>query len=195
VLGSSPSAGIAHATPMNRSIQRLGFAFGGVLLITVLWVRLFPSAPEVESSVPLQAIPAPTAPAPSATASNAGQGTAQPSPGASPATTTGPGVEEGGGLVAGDPNVRTYAVSTFDLQGLPPNAAAGTVLELWVAWEPPIVDAPRYQKLLPEVILEKVIPGLTPEAPATALLQVKTKELADLLYADRFGELSVAALP
>jgi hypothetical protein len=84
---------------------------------------------------------------------------------------------------------------TFDLQGLPPNAAAGTVLELWVAWEPPIVDAPRYQKLLPEVILEKVIPGLTPEAPATALLQVKTKELADLLYADRFGELSVAALP
>jgi hypothetical protein len=44
-------------------------------------------------------------------------------------------------------------------------------------------------------VLEKVVPGLTPDAPATALLQVKVKELADLLYADRWGELSVAALP
>lgn len=174
---------------INRRVQRLGFAFGGVLLVTILWVRLFPNAPQQPVRDPLSA----PAAAPVETAPATSSSHMQPSP------LTTPGDEEpiaqGRAVTVNDPNLRTYAVSTFDLRGLPPDAAPGTVLELWVAWEPPIVESPRYQKLLREVVLEKVVAGLTPEAPATAILQVKVKELSDLLYADRYGELSVAALP
>jgi hypothetical protein len=176
---------------MNRRIQRLGFAFGGLLLATIVWVRLFPTAPE-----PQPIDPAPAAiPTPAATAPGDASSQVRPSPDMGSPSSAGAGFEESGGQVTNDPNIRTYAVSTFDLRGLPPDARSGTLLEVWVAWEPPIVDSPRYQKLLPEVMLEKVVPGLTPDAPATALLQVKVKELADLLYADRWGQLSVAALP
>ncbi|MQB00416.1 MAG: hypothetical protein GEU78_09020 [Actinobacteria bacterium] len=176
---------------MNRRIRRLGFAFGGLLLATIVWVRLFPTAPEPQPTHPTQAAN------PTAAAGTPGDATSplRPSPDVGSPSSAGAGFEESGGEGTNDPNIRTYAVSTFDLQGLPPDATGGTLLEVWVAWEPPIVDSPRYQKLLPEVRLEKVVPGLTPDAPATALLQVKVKELADLLYADRWGQLSVAALP
>lgn len=174
---------------MNRRVQRLGFAFGGVLLVTILWVRLFPSPPGQPLAEPMgTTVAAPVGSAPATNGDHMQQ---------SPMTTPGDEepVAEGRAVTVNDLNLRTYAVSTFDLQGLPPDARPGTLLEVWVAWEPPIVESPRYQRLLREVVLEKVVPGLTPEAPATALLQVKVKELSDLLYADRWGQLSVAALP
>jgi hypothetical protein len=90
---------------------------------------------------------------------------------------------------------RIYAVSLPRLQGLPANASAGTNLEVWVAWEPPITKAPRFQKLLEGVVLKEIVPPPIPEAPPTALLAVSSDQVADLLYADRFGSLSVLIVP
>jgi hypothetical protein len=90
---------------------------------------------------------------------------------------------------------RVYAVSLPRLQGLPATAVAGTRLELWVAWEPPITKAPRFQKLLDDVVLEEIVPPPVPEAPPTALLSVDVDHVADLLYADRFGALTATIVP
>lgn len=95
----------------------------------------------------------------------------------------------------GNVEERIYAVSLPRLQGLPANAAPGTRLELWVAWEPPITRAPRYQKLLDGVVLSEIVPPPIPEAPPTALLSVASKSVGDLLYADRYGALSALVVP
>ena len=93
------------------------------------------------------------------------------------------------------PERRIYAVSLPRLQGLAATAAPGTRLELWVAWEPPITKAPRFQKLREDVVLEEIVPPPIPEAPPTALLSVDEAGVADLLYADRFGALTVTVVP
>jgi hypothetical protein len=90
---------------------------------------------------------------------------------------------------------RIYAVSVPRLQGLPATVPGGTHLELWVAWEPPITKAPRFQKLIDDVVLDEIVPAPIPEAPPTALLSVKAEHIADLLYADRFGSLAAAIVP
>ena len=86
---------------------------------------------------------------------------------------------------------RSYALSEADVTGLPRDAAAGTHLELWVACEPPVTKAPKLQRLLKDVVLERIIPGVIPEAPSTIMLSVRADAVADLLWADRFGNLSV----
>ncbi len=90
-----------------------------------------------------------------------------------------------------DMDRRTYAVSVVELAGLPPDAAPGTRLHLWVMWRPPLVRKPRLQPLIADVILEKVVPPVTPEGSHVALLSVPGREAPDLLWADQFGELSV----
>lgn len=49
----------------------------------------------------------------------------------------------------------------------------------------------KLQLLLKDVVLERVIPGWTPEAPATILLSLRAKDVGDMLWADRYGALSV----
>ncbi len=92
-------------------------------------------------------------------------------------------------------DTRLYAVSVAELPGLPPDAPAGTRLEIWVAWDPPLTERPRIQKLLPEVTLDEIIPPVTPDGPAAAMLRVRTSRLGDLLYGDRYGSLSATVLP
>lgn len=86
---------------------------------------------------------------------------------------------------------RSYAIGLQDLDGLPPDAAPGQALELWVTWEPPVTRGPRLQKLIGDVLLERIIPGAVPEAPVTVLLSVPAGRVGDLIYADGFGRLSV----
>lgn len=85
----------------------------------------------------------------------------------------------------------TYAVDTRELSGLPPNAPPGTSLQLWVLWRPPAVHRPRLELLLDGVTLERILPPLTSEDPHVALMLVTKKQAADLIYADRYGDLSV----
>lgn len=117
----------------------------------------------------------PPAPAPSAPPSLL----PSPAPAAPPAAALGPAR-------------RSYAVGLHELRGLPPSAPPGLRLELWVAWEPPVVDRPRVSLLLRDVILEQIIPPATPEGPSAAVLSVRRRDLVDLLYADRWGNLAVA---
>lgn len=94
-----------------------------------------------------------------------------------------------------DDGRRSYAIGLHDLAGLPPDAAPGARLELWVTWEPPVTREPRLQKLIGDVVLERTIPGTVPEAPVTVLLSVPADRVGDLIYADGYGRLSVAAPP
>jgi hypothetical protein len=90
-------------------------------------------------------------------------------------------------------DVVSYAVALEDLPGLSPDAPPGTRMQLWVAWEPPIVRRPRLDLLLRGVILEKVVPPLSPRGRGTALLLLRPADVPDLLYADRWGSLSAVA--
>lgn len=86
----------------------------------------------------------------------------------------------------------SYAIALPELHGLPPQAAPGTELEIWVAWEPPVTEEPKIHRLLESVILEEIAPPLLPDGPHVAMLLVPRKGLSDLLYGDRYGALSVA---
>lgn len=90
---------------------------------------------------------------------------------------------------------RAYAVSVPELQGLSEGALSGTKLELWVAWEPPVTKSPRVQRLVDEVVLERIVAPTVPEAPSTAVLLVPPKAIPDVIYGDLYGRLSVVSLP
>lgn len=93
------------------------------------------------------------------------------------------------------PNLRAYAIPLIEVQGLPPDVAAGTRLELWVAWEPPITEKRRIQKLFGGARVGRVIEPTVAEAPTTVELLVPAEELPELLFADRHGALNAAVLP
>ena len=90
---------------------------------------------------------------------------------------------------------RAYAIATSELAGLPPDPQPGARVDLWVTWSPPVVPEIRVQKLIPGIILEKVAPPVTPSGSPAAVFLVPVKDMSDLLWADRFGELNVSELP
>jgi hypothetical protein len=94
---------------------------------------------------------------------------------------------------AGD-GFRSYALEITELDGLPPDASPGTALEIWVTWEPPITRRIRVQRLIQQARVEKIIPNIVPEGPATVLLSIPRRDVADMFYGDRFGQLSAAVL-
>nr|MBA2599278.1 hypothetical protein [Actinomycetota bacterium] len=90
---------------------------------------------------------------------------------------------------------RAYAIATSELAGLPPDARPGAIFDLWVTWSPPVVEVVRIQKLIPGLILDEIVPPVTPSGAEAAIFLVPVKSMSDLLWADRFGELSVTGLP
>lgn len=94
--------------------------------------------------------------------------------------------------VAGD-HLHRYAIPVPELQGFPPDATPGVLMDLWVSWEPPITRRPRVQKLLAAVRLDAVIPSIDVGSPPTAVFLVTDKAFTDLLFGDRYGALSVSA--
>jgi len=89
---------------------------------------------------------------------------------------------------------RSYALEITELDGLPPDASPGTALEIWVTWEPPITRRIRVQRLIQHARVERIIPNIVPEGPATVLLSIPRRDIADIFYGDRFGQLSAAVL-
>ena len=90
---------------------------------------------------------------------------------------------------------RVYAIATSELAGLPPDPRPGARFDLWVTWSPPVVPEIRVQKLVPGIALEEVAPPVTPSGSPAAVFLVPVKDMSDLLWADRFGELSVSQIP
>lgn len=107
------------------------------------------------------------------------------------------GTDEGGSTGPGiaSPGRASYYQSAASLAGLPPDIVPGTRIELWVAWEPPVVDAPRVQRLLTDVYVEAIVAPLTPDGPVTAKLSLRRKDIPDMIYADRYGRLNVIMPP
>ena len=87
-------------------------------------------------------------------------------------------------------NVVSYAVPAREVAGLPPDVQAGTTVDLWVAWDPPLTKKPRLQSLLQGVVLEKIAPPVTPDGSAAALFLVPRPDVDRLIWADRYGSLS-----
>jgi hypothetical protein len=137
-----------------------------------------------------------TSPAPSGTAASPTSVDAGLSTGGGQATPSSVS-EQGppGASLQGTGEMRGYALPVAELSGLPGDAPPGTELELWVTWDPPVTERPRLQRLIRRVILEKVAPAVTPDGPDAAILLVPVEKLPDLLYADRYGAISVALLP
>jgi hypothetical protein len=162
---------------MNTRSKNLALAGGAAALLGIIGVNVL---------VGPAAAPGPAvAPAPSVVASGPAQ---------TPAVVPSPGLSPGGSAVSSDPVSaarRSYAIGMNELRGLPPDAEAGTAFELWVTWEPPVTQEVRLDRLIGDVVLERVIPGSVPEAPVTALLSVPAERTGDLIYADTFGSLNV----
>jgi hypothetical protein len=91
-------------------------------------------------------------------------------------------------------DVRAYALAFEELTGLPRDVPPGTRIDLWVAWDPPVTKGPRLQRLLTNLTVEKMAPGVTPGTDSV-ILAVPEKRVARLLYGDRYGELSATMIP
>ncbi|MDQ3916302.1 MAG: hypothetical protein M3323_13410 [Actinomycetota bacterium] len=175
---------------MTSRTKNLAVAGGAAALLGIIGVNVLVSPPAAPSTTsPAAIVPSPRGAGiqgaePQAVASApAGGGAAYPLPSPAAARVVGSGTT--------DSARRSYAIGLADLQGLPPDAAPGTAFELWVTWEPPVTGEPRLQRLIADVILERVIPGTVPEAPVTVLLSVPAARAGDLIYADTFGRLNV----
>jgi hypothetical protein len=150
-----------------------------------------------------------SAPAPSLNSFGSSGGSAAPHSDSAPVDPSSPGVQspaestteqaasssEGNPSLSPVPAMRGYALPVAELAGLPGHAPPGTQLELWVTWDPPVTDKPKLQRLIPKVVLEKIAPAVTPDGPDAAILLVPEKKLPALVYADRYGAISVALLP
>lgn len=88
-----------------------------------------------------------------------------------------------------------YAISLAELPGLPPDAAPGTLIDLWATWEPPVTRRPKVQLLIEGVTLEGISAPFTPDGPFVANLLVAKKDLPNLVYGDRFGKLNASLQP
>jgi hypothetical protein len=168
---------------MNRRTKNLAVAGGAVVAVGLVAVNLLMAPAASVGVAPASGGATPgAAGAPDATAAGTSPG---PSGLSAPAPPTAAAPSPAG------TTRRSYAVGLGDLDGLPPDAAPGQALELWVTWEPPVTRGPRLQRLIGDVVLERIIPGAVPEGPVTVLLSVPAARVGDLIYAERYGRLSV----
>ena len=158
-------------------MRRLAMTGGGAAVAAILLWSFIPAGAPPRGSAITPSSPPSSSPASMTSIEATGPTTAgsTPAPAASPPVTV--------------PR-RTYALGLHEIAGLSPDAEAGTRLELWVTWEPPVTERVQVQPLLRDVMVERVIPPSVPEGPTTVLLSVPVRGISDLLYGDRFGELS-----
>lgn len=92
----------------------------------------------------------------------------------------------------GSRDLVSYAIPITEMQGLPPDIAPGTMIDLWVMWQPPVTKRPKVDRLLQGVLLEKIVPPLLPDGPYAAVLMVSPDDFGTLVWGDRLGALSAA---
>lgn len=85
----------------------------------------------------------------------------------------------------------TYHMTLDELDGMPANVRPWTKIELWVAWDPPITDEPLVQLLNDDIYVESVLPPIAQGGSHVVKLAVRPRDRVDLVYADRYGALSV----
>lgn len=87
-------------------------------------------------------------------------------------------------------NAITYAIDVREIAGLSEATAPGTIIDLWVTWDPPLTDVPELDRLIRGAMVTKMTPPVTPEGSYVAVLAVDQKQVENLLWADRYGSLS-----
>ncbi len=194
--------GLSGITVRKRNLLVVGGA--AALCFFVLWNMLSPNEIVVTPAEPASASEeGATAGSAPATDSPPAAGPAATAPGYSAATATGYGTTTSyatsaplqPSTPAGVGARRSYAIGLHDLDGLPPDAAPGTRVELWVAWDPPVTEQTEVHKLIDDVVIEKLIPPVVPEGPVSVVLSIRAKDFSDLVWGDRYGALSVSILP
>jgi hypothetical protein len=83
-----------------------------------------------------------------------------------------------------------YAIDMSEIAGLSPTATPGTAVELWATWDRPVTESPRLQRIVRGAILQRVSLPITPDGPTVATFLVAQRDIADLLWADRYGAIS-----
>lgn len=83
-----------------------------------------------------------------------------------------------------------YSIDISEIAGLADSTPPGTVVDIWVTWDPPLTKVPKLQRLLGGVVVERIAPPVTPQGPHVAMLSIAAKHADDLLWADRYGSLS-----
>lgn len=131
--------------------------------------------------------PPTTAPSMATEAQRAGE-TAPIAPAALPTTSPTPGEAPTSSLTG-------YAISLSELSGLTESTAPGTIVDLWVTWDPPLTPRPKLQRIVSGAVVDEIAPPVTPDGPYAAMLLVRQRDIEDLLWADRYGSLSAVTKP
>ncbi|MGH2755151.1 MAG: hypothetical protein ACRDLB_12050 [Actinomycetota bacterium] len=163
---------------MTTRTRRLAFAGGAVFVVALLIWALIPNmGPPMDGPSSISPV---------------GESVGHPAP-ISPGSPASPALRPGRAVSSEADARRTYALGLHDLSGLSPDVQEGQRLELWVTWEPPITKKAQVQLLLDDVSLVRLVPPVTPEGPTSVLLSLPAQDIPELLYGDRYGQLSAVA--
>ncbi|MGH2808186.1 MAG: hypothetical protein ACRDKT_13035 [Actinomycetota bacterium] len=88
-----------------------------------------------------------------------------------------------------------YSIALAELDGMSPDVEPGTAFDLWVTYEPPLVEKPDVYPLLRDVALVRVILPVVPEGPTVVVLSIPRVKNAvrAMILGDQYGRLSVVA--
>lgn len=122
---------------------------------------------------------------PSAAATHTPMSSATPSPGettpsAPPATS-----QESG--------VRSYSIALHELSGLTASTPAGTHIEIWAAWDAGS-ERPQVQRLLKDVVIERIEPPFLPEGPTEVILSIDPHEARRMFWGDKYANLGAVII-
>lgn len=162
---------------MTSRTRRLAYTAGFVVLVALTlwsWVPTSDAAQDQDSLAPMNVEPG----APEVAQSPADSIDSDPGTAATSVTAQPTGKRQ------------RYAIGLHDISGLPADSPPGTIIDLWVAVDPPHVERSQIHPLISAVVVEEIQPPAVPEGPVTVILSVRPREIEHLLWADRYGALS-----
>jgi hypothetical protein len=92
------------------------------------------------------------------------------------------------------PDRATYWIGAHEIEGVVPELAPGTRVEVWVTWEPPLVKQPVVEKLIRDAYIAAILPSTMIEGTLDVGLSLNDRDISAMTYGERFGSLNLIVL-
>jgi hypothetical protein len=90
--------------------------------------------------------------------------------------------------------LRSYSIGLHELSGITPDIPPGTHIEIWASWDPSVSKEPQIQRLLKDVVIERIDPPFLPEGPTAVVLALAPHQVKNMLWGDKYGDLAAVVI-
>lgn len=88
---------------------------------------------------------------------------------------------------------RSYSIALHELSGLTQSTPPGTHIEIWAAWDSGSSE-PHVQRLLKDVVVEKIEPPFLPEGPTEVVLSLAAHQAKRMFWGDKYANLGAIVI-